>query len=162
MVSMETFRTPPIYRSHGHNHAQQPKLHSTSNESGGSEGPILKSSQIPPLPIQSIRTSHVEASTNDDSLMGGHSRPYNAGPQIGEMKFHRSIWVGNICEKTTRDELVALFSSFPGYVDLYYMRHTRSAFVNFEWNEAVEEAALHFHGQVFRGSRLICRSRLPK
>ncbi|ORZ37015.1 hypothetical protein BCR44DRAFT_1050750 [Catenaria anguillulae PL171] len=75
---------------------------------------------------------------------------------------HRSIWVGNISEKATRDDLVHLFGSFPGYLDLYYMKQTRSAFVNMASDEAVEEGALHFHGQVFRGSRLICRSRLQK
>lgn len=156
MVSMETFRTLPVYRSHGHGGQQQNKMRSNPNESG--ESPLAK--QTSGLPLQPIRsTESTTTSTTEEST----HRSQNPTPGTsGEIKFHRSIWVGNICEKTTRDELVALFSSFPGYVDLYYMRHTRSAFVNFEWNEAVEEAALHFHGQVFRGSRLICRSRLPK
>ncbi|KAL7747550.1 THO2 plays a role in transcriptional elongation [Sorochytrium milnesiophthora] len=46
--------------------------------------------------------------------------------------------------------------------NLFYMRKTRSAFVNFAAQEDAERAAVHFHGVLLKGSRIVARSRLNK
>ncbi|KNE61470.1 hypothetical protein AMAG_18635 [Allomyces macrogynus ATCC 38327] len=164
---------------HGHDHAvatsdltstsagnrdQSGSPHSSSH--AGSAGDTDPAQLMAAMTLRDP-TNGADMTTSTTTLKttsGGVVPTNTMAPQVAteEPRQHRSIWVGNISDKATRDDLVQFFSPFPGYVNLYYMKNTRSAFVNLTTDEAVEEAALHFHGQMFRGSRLICRSRLQK
>ncbi|KAF9427029.1 hypothetical protein BGZ94_005634 [Podila epigama] len=98
---------------------------------------------------------------------------WNQRPPISLQKkpkdLDKAMWVGNVLNDTTVEELQAIFEAPPTEEEgdvihdvpesIFILNKSNCAFVNYASHEAVDRAVLRFHDKEFKNTRLVCRPR---
>ncbi|KAF9897675.1 hypothetical protein BX616_005173, partial [Lobosporangium transversale] len=95
----------------------------------------------------------------------------NAGPALQKKpkELDKAMWVGNVLNDTTVEELEAIFQAEPSEAEgdiqhdipesIFILPKSNCAFVNYSSHEAVDRAVRRFHDREFKNTRLVCRPR---
>ncbi|CAI2169341.1 4000_t:CDS:10 [Funneliformis geosporum] len=143
--------------------------------------PVIPPMQPPPyhnpsplIPQQSLSARYL----NPSSATGGDSgfssrrssldqtRTPDFGPQhpprINQQKkpkqLDKALWVGNLPDTTTQDELKEFFAD-DNMESVFHIRKSNCAFVNYKTYEAVMEAVDKYNEADFKEIKLVCRPR---
>uniref|UniRef100_A0A1D1Z9D6 Zinc finger CCCH domain-containing protein 45 n=1 Tax=Anthurium amnicola TaxID=1678845 RepID=A0A1D1Z9D6_9ARAE len=128
----------------------------------------------PLIPHQSLPTRYL----NPSSATGGDSgfssrrssldqvRTPEFGPQhpprIHQQKkpkqLDKALWVGNLPDTTTQDELKEFFAD-ENMESVFHIKKSNCAFVNYKTHEAVMEAVHKYNDTEFKDIKLVCRPR---
>ncbi|CAG8479064.1 4118_t:CDS:10 [Rhizophagus irregularis] len=124
----------------------------------------------PLIPHQSHPTRYVNGGdsgfSSRRSSLDQISRTPEFGPQhnprIHQQKkpkqLDKALWVGNLPDSTTHDELKEFFAD-ENMESVFHIKRSNCAFVNYKTYEAVMEAVHKYNEMEFKGIKLVCRPR---